>query len=188
MADALAKYYETRAFLKKTGPSPETMLVMNLCEQIHKNIFNYGIDGYEMLRKNRRIKRSVLEMIFHTNIMLPGLVSGIGGEGCRAGVVHAVANGLTRLSDKYDFLHGELVAYGILIQLMLENDKKELKKVKGFFKKLGLPISSKNMGLNIVNPEILKNVCDWTLSKNETMGNFWRHVSRKELCEVLTSV
>jgi len=188
MADALAKYYETRAFLKKTESSPETMLVMDLCERICKNIFNYGIDGYKMLEKTNRIKRSVLEMIFHTNIMLPGLVSGIGGEGCRAGVVHAVANGLTRLSDKQDFLHGELVAYGILVQLTLENDRKELKKIKSFFKKLRLPVSSKDMGLDITSPEVLKNICDWTLGKNETMGNFFRYVSRRELCKVLTSV
>jgi glycerol dehydrogenase len=188
MADALAKYYETRAFLKKTEPSPETMLVMDLCGRIYENIFCYGIDGYEMLRKNRRMKRSVLETIFHTNIMLPGLISGIGGEGCRAGVVHAVANGLTRLSNNHGFLHGELVAYGILVQLMLENDRKELKKIKGFFKKLGLPVSSKDMGLDIASSGMLKNVCNWTLSKKETMGNFWRPVSRKELCEVLTSV
>ena len=188
MSDALAKYYETREFLRKTEPFPETMLVMDLCERIYENIFNYGIDGYEILKKTTRTKRSVLETIFHTNIMLPGLVSGIGGEGCRAGVVHAVANGLTRLSDKQGFLHGELVAYGILVQLMLEGNKKELKKIKGLFKKLGLPVSSKDMGLDIASSEILKNVCNWTLSKKETMGNFWRPVSRKELCKVLTSV
>jgi len=188
IADALAKYYETRAFLKKTEPSPETMPVMDLCERIYENIFCYGIDGYGMLKKTSRIKRSVCETLFHTNIMLPGLVSGIGGEGCRAGVVHAVANGLTRLPDKQGFLHGELVAYGILVQLMLENDRKELKKVKEFFKKLGLPVSSKDMGLDTASSEILKNICDWTLGKNETMGNFFRHVSRKELCETLISV
>ena len=49
-----------------------------------------------------------------------GVIGGIGGANCRTVAAHAVHNGLTHLTEAHDILHGEKVAYGILVQLRLE--------------------------------------------------------------------
>ena len=38
-------------------------------------------------------------------------------------------------------LHGELVSYGVLVQLMLDNNIPELKKLINFYKRIKLPTS-----------------------------------------------
>ena len=49
-----------------------------------------------------------------------GLIGGIGGAKCRTAAAHAIHNGLTQLDFSNKALHGEIVGFGILVQLHLE--------------------------------------------------------------------
>lgn len=53
-------------------------------------------------------------------IVLPGLIGGLAGEGNKLAAAHAVHNALTRLPGHHGALHGELVAFGILVQAALD--------------------------------------------------------------------
>lgn len=48
------------------------------------------------------------------------LLSGLGFESAGLAVAHSVHNGLTMLGPTHDFLHGEKVAFGLLVQLAVE--------------------------------------------------------------------
>ncbi len=52
-------------------------------------------------------------------IVLPGLIGGLAGEGNKLAAAHAVHNAFTLLPDHHRSLHGELVAFGVLVQLAL---------------------------------------------------------------------
>ncbi|TVR94865.1 MAG: iron-containing alcohol dehydrogenase [Trueperaceae bacterium] len=52
-------------------------------------------------------------------IVLPALIAGLAGEGNKLAAAHAVHNALTLLPGHHDSLHGELVAFGVLVQLAL---------------------------------------------------------------------
>jgi glycerol dehydrogenase len=54
-----------------------------------------------------------------TVIVLPGLIAGLAGEGNKLAAAHAVHNAFTLLSDHQGSLHGELVAFGVLVQAAL---------------------------------------------------------------------
>jgi len=78
-------------------------------------------------------------------------------------VPHALLYGLTVLPQVHQNLHGEMVAFGTLVQLCLEKNEKELKVLLPFFSRLGLPITLKDLGLsNVEDPlywEGLKRTC-----------------------------
>lgn len=48
------------------------------------------------------------------------LLSGLGFESAGLAVAHSVHNGLTMLGPTHEFLHGEKVAFGLLVQLAVE--------------------------------------------------------------------
>jgi glycerol dehydrogenase len=82
------------------------------------------------------------------------VIGGLGGAQCRTVAAHAVHNGLTHLLQSHGTLHGEKVAYGILVQLRLEElvqnnrlaatARQQLLK---FYAEIGLPQSLADLGL-----------------------------------------
>lgn len=86
----------------------------------------------------------------------------MGGAQCRTVAAHAVHNGLTHIPASHHALHGEKVAYGILVQLRLEemllgnqlaaSARQQLLK---FYTEIGLPASLGDLGLgNITLAEL----------------------------------
>ena len=60
----------------------------------------------------------------------------------RLGAAHAVHNGLTAIPDAHHLYHGEKVAYGTLVQLVLENAPlEEIETVMALCHAVGLPIT-----------------------------------------------
>ena len=63
-------------------------------------------------------------------------------------LAHAMYNGLTKIkSIAENLFHGEIVAYGILLLLTLDNKIEDRDKVFDFNKSLGLPTSIKDIGI-----------------------------------------
>lgn len=92
--------------------------------------------------------------VVDATVLLAGVIGGLGGAQCRTVAAHAVHNGLTHLSACHGMLHGEKVAYGILVQLRLEEivqgnqlaatARQQLLK---FYSDIGLPQSLSDLGL-----------------------------------------
>jgi glycerol dehydrogenase-like iron-containing ADH family enzyme len=92
--------------------------------------------------------------VVDATVLMAGVTGGIGGAQCRTVAAHAVHNGLTQLPASHDMLHGEKVAYGILVQLRLE----EMLQGSGlataarqqliqFYSAIGLPQTLADLGL-----------------------------------------
>ncbi|MFC1566923.1 iron-containing alcohol dehydrogenase [bacterium] len=184
MADSLAKYYESMAFSQGRSDSSFVNMALKTTKIIYNNIFNLGFKAYED-NKQKYISHEFKEIV-RTNIMLAGLVGGIGGEGCRACASHSINNAFTRLVDTKKFLHGEMVGYGNLVQLALDHKLKEIIKLKQFYKKLNLPYSFKffNIAPTKHQKEI---VLKHALSKKETLKNMPKKISKQELAKIIFS-
>lgn len=92
--------------------------------------------------------------IVDATVLLAGVVGGIGGAQCRTVAAHAVHNGLTQLPASRAALHGEKVAYGILVQLRLEEMAGQAalaatarQQLVAFYQTVGLPTSLADLGL-----------------------------------------
>ena len=61
---------------------------------------------------------------------------------------------LEEIKEKH--LHGEVVSYGVLVQLMLDNDMDEFNKVYEFNKELNLPLCLNDIDISLDHPNLDK--------------------------------
>jgi glycerol dehydrogenase len=148
MADALATCYETRTCFhnpqaRSIVGARITLAAVTIAEVCAKTVFDYGLEAAAAVR--HREVNEALERVVEANTLL----SGVGFESGGLAAAHAVAGGLTELLTVHEnFLHGEMVAIGLLSHLMLEGDLDEAKRVARFMVKLGLPVHLGHLALD----------------------------------------
>ena len=139
MGDALATRYEARTCYRNPAgraviggrPTIAAQAIAELCAQ---TVFDDGVAAAEA--NYRGETNSALERVIEANTLL----SGIGFESGGVTAAHAVAMGFTRLPvARADYLHGEMVAMGLLTQLALEQTVGECEQVARFCAEIGLP-------------------------------------------------
>jgi len=140
MGDALSTYFEARANAASNhdnfagGKSTNTSLALaKLCFEILIR------DGLKAKRSaENRICSIELENIIEANIYL----SGVGFESNGIACAHSVYNAFTKLPSCHHMYHGELVAFGTIVQLVLEKRAEaEIEEVLRFCISVGLPVS-----------------------------------------------
>ncbi|HSN67110.1 MAG TPA: iron-containing alcohol dehydrogenase, partial [Fusibacter sp.] len=88
-------------------------------------------------------------------------LSGLGFESGGLAAAHAVHDGLTLLEGTHNYYHGEKVAFGTLVQLVLENSsKEEVNEVLEFCHSIGLPVCLADIGVDHLSEEELYAVAE----------------------------
>ncbi len=150
IGDALAKWYEASI---SSGASNQTMIIaaVQQARVLRDILFQKSVEALE--DPGGDAWREVVD----ASVLLAGVIGGLGGAQCRTVAAHAVHNGLTHLLDCHDILHGEKVAFGILVQLRLEEicQGSQLAvtarhQLIQFYKRLGLPTSLEDINLDNV--------------------------------------
>ena len=101
------------------------------------------------------INDEALERVVEANTLL----SGIGFESGGLAGAHAVAQSYTEIPQiQANYLHGEMVAMGLLVQLSLEERQLECEKVATFFSQVGLPVNLLQLGLEVEIEQALDGV------------------------------
>jgi len=92
----------------------------------------------------RKLVTEAVELVVEANIYLSGLGVECGG----LSAAHALTRGFSVIEEMHGVLHGEEVAFGLLIQLVLENRSREfLDDFIGFYRSIGLPCTFRELGL-----------------------------------------
>lgn len=157
IGDAIAKWYEASV---SSGHSDRTLVIAAVQEaRILRDILLQK-SAEAIANPHSDVWREVVD----ATVCLAGVIGGIGGAQCRTVAAHAVHNGLTHLPQTHHTLHGEKVAYGILVQLRLEEfqgnqlaatARHQLLK---FYSEIGLPQSLADLGLADVTLRELEKV------------------------------
>jgi len=136
----------------------------------------------------------VWQEIVDATVLLPGVIGGLGGANCRTVAAHAIHNGLTHLRETHDSLHGEKVAYGILVQLRLEEmvQANQLaasarQQLLEFYAQIGLPKSLEDLGLENVTLAQLRQVADMACTPNSDIHRLPFRVVPMELVAAMVS-
>ncbi|WP_067839680.1 iron-containing alcohol dehydrogenase family protein [Amphibacillus sediminis] len=146
IGDTIAKWYEADVLarqLEDKGIAIEISLhAAKLCRDV------LLMQGAEALndQQHRRVSPAFLRVI-ETIIMAGGMVGGFGDRYGRIAGAHSIHNGLTALSETHRHLHGNKVAYGILVQLVLEDRLDEVNTLLPYYRQLKLPTSLKELGV-----------------------------------------
>ncbi|MFV0380061.1 MAG: glycerol dehydrogenase [Anaerorhabdus sp.] len=169
IGDALSTYFEARACsvsnskaMAKGHSTNAALMLAKLCYEI---ITRDGLAAVASCKQN--VVTKALENVVEANTYL----SGIGFESGGLAACHSVHNGLTVIEKLHNMYHGEKVAYGVLVQLMLENSLEEFKKITEFNRSIGLPVSLKDLGVGDIDDELLFEAATLACAETETIHN-----------------
>ncbi|WP_416673396.1 iron-containing alcohol dehydrogenase family protein [Egbenema bharatensis] len=147
IGDALAKWYEASI---SSGHSEQSLIVAAVQQARVLRDLLFQKSTAALQSPGSQVWRDVVD----ASVLMAGVIGGLGGAQCRTVAAHAVHNGLTHLLQSHHTLHGEKVAYGILVQLRLEEmiqgnllattARQQLLK---FYEEIGLPQSLADLGL-----------------------------------------
>lgn len=170
MGDALATYFEARACHRSDAGNcvggKSTMAAMALAELCYDTLLTDGVNAMLAVREN--VCTKAVENVIEANTYL----SGIGFESGGLAGAHAIHNGLTAIEETHQLYHGEKVAFGTLVQLVLENaPDEEVGEVIDFCIEVGLPVTLEELGIKEVKPEQIMEVAKLAASDNDTLGN-----------------
>lgn len=180
MGDALSTYFETRATAAAYAnvnaglpcgaregdcpPAKGTLAAMALATLCYQTLLRDGVKAKAACDCN--VVTTALENIIETNILL----SGLGFESGGLAAAHAIHDGLTILAGTHKYFHGEKVAFGTLVQLMLENaPTAEIDEVLDFCLSVGLPICLADIGVDAITREELLAVAEKTCIPEESV-------------------
>lgn len=152
IGDTLAKWYEADVQMSLIDNKPVPLQISYYAAKQCKDLLlEHSIEAIEAVRKGK-INDHFIKVV-ETIIVLGGMVGGFGDHYGRVAGAHAIHNGLTILEETHHALHGEKVAYGILVQLVLEDKWEEIHQLIPFYRELGLPTSLKELGVQHVTEE-----------------------------------
>lgn len=149
IGDTLAKWFEIRVRIeqiqedKRSFPLEQSFYFARICyEQIKK----YAVAAVESAKKHQ-VSHAV-QQIIDTIFIASGEVGGLADRFGRSVGAHAFFNASTFFPATKTILHGTSVAYGILVQLMIEQKKNEIDQLFELYKQINLPYTLESLNLS----------------------------------------
>ncbi|MCC0176926.1 iron-containing alcohol dehydrogenase family protein [Waterburya agarophytonicola K14] len=187
IGDAIAKWYEASV---SSGESTATLLISAVQQAriLRDILFQKSAIALKHPQSNEWSE------VVDATVLLAGVIGGVGGADCRTVAAHAVHNGLTHLLEAHDVFHGEKVAYGILVQLRLEemiqgnklaaSSRKQLLK---FYTEIGLPKTLEDLGLADVSLARLRHAAAIATQPKSDLHRLPFAVSAEQLMAAMVS-
>lgn len=182
MGDALGTYFEARACQKTNSPSLEnggiTKSAMALCQLCYETLLE---DGYKAkLAAEKGILTPAVDAIIEANTYL----SGVGADNGGLAVSHSVYNGFTALKECENTMHGNLVAFGTIAQLLIEDaPMDEIEEVIMFCLSVGLPVTLEQVG--VTDAERVHIAAEKACAPGESIHNMLGDVTPEQLFNAL---
>jgi glycerol dehydrogenase len=187
IGDALAKWYEASV---SSGHSDATLTIAAVQQArvlrdilLQKSLSALNNPGSQEWRE-----------VVDASVLLAGVIGGLGGANCRTVAAHAVHNGLTHIPAAHQAIHGEKVAYGILVQLRLEeiiqNNQLALtarQQLLQFYEQIGLPKSLEDLGLKDVSLSELRQAAEISCNPNSDIHRLPFSVFPEQLMAAMVS-
>ncbi len=148
MGDAMSTYYEARTCFRNpegrnmigTRPTAAAVAIAELGARL---LFEHGVKALEAI--SRLEINEAVENIVETNTLL----SGMGFESGGLAAAHGVAQVMPMIPFIHkNYLHGEMVAMGLLMHLCLEGEMDEARRIAAFFAEIGLPVHLGQLSLS----------------------------------------
>lgn len=186
IGDAIAKWYEASV---SSGNSQQTLIIAAVQQaRVLRDI---------LLQNSATALQSpgteIWQEVVDATVLLAGVIGGLGGAQCRTVAAHAVHNGLTHISG-HNSIHGEKVAYGILVQLRLEemiqgnqlaaSARQQLLK---FYAEIGLPQKLADLGLGNITLGELQTAAEISLEPNSDIHRLPFKVALEQLMAAMVS-
>ena len=168
MGDALSTYPECRANLRSSSPNyvnsgyRQTIAGLAVSKACHETILSKGVNAKKAAELG--LCTQDVEDVIEANTLLSGL--GVQNTSCAG--AHSIAEGITVLPPCARLLHGEVVAFGVLVQLIVEGaPAEELDQLYDFYNQVGLPTTFADLDIPDATGEDIMQVA------RESMKSYW---------------
>lgn len=181
MGDALGTFFEGRASIRTESASLEgtgiTRAGQALAKLCYDTLRAYGKQAVEACKVHA--VTPALEAIVEANVYL----SGVGADNVNCAAAHSFYNGVTALGIAHAD-HGCCVAFGTLVQLVLEGaTKEEFDEVQNFCLEVGLPVTLSEIG--VTTKEQIASIAEHACVPGETIHNLAGDVQPIELYDAI---
>ncbi|MBA3856908.1 MAG: glycerol dehydrogenase [Cyanobacteria bacterium PR.3.49] len=170
MGDALATWFEAKTVIEARRANQvggaTTISAQALAKLCYETLLADGRAALTAV-ENATVTPA-LERIVEANTLL----SGLGFESGGLAIAHSVHNGLTTVAETHSFMHGEKVAFGLLVQLVAEGKPQSLiDEVLDFSHSVSLPITIAEVGLKNISPSVAMQIAQRSVAEGETAHN-----------------
>lgn len=187
IGDAIAKWYEASV---SSGHSQQTLIISAVQQARVLRDLLFQKAAIALQEPGGETWQEVVD----ATVLMAGVIGGLGGAQCRTVAAHAVHNGLTHLLASHGTLHGEKVAYGILVQLRLEEivldnqlaatARQQLLK---FYSEIGLPQTLYDLGLGAISIADLQQAADIACANSSDIHHLPFTVEPSQLMAAMVS-
>ncbi len=146
IGDTMGKFFESRFSARGEMLEHKNALGVTIAEMCYEPMKHHAVKALNDC-KEKRDSEDVREICL-ANIVSTGLVSLCVDEPYNGALAHSVYYGLTALPHFEErFLHGNVVAYGILIQLLVDKKPELARELKALLTDLGIDTTLSQMGV-----------------------------------------
>jgi glycerol dehydrogenase len=187
IGDAIAKWYEASM---SSGHSQQALTIAAVQQARVLRDLLFQSSSMALAEPGGEAWQQVVD----ATVLLAGVIGGLGGAQCRTVAAHAVHNGLTHLLASHGTFHGEKVAYGILVQLRLEEivqgsqlaatARQQLLK---FYGEIGLPRDLVELGLINCSIADLQQAADLACAPNSDIHRLPFRVEPSQVMAAMVS-
>jgi glycerol dehydrogenase len=170
MGDALSTKFEaemcalTHAKNFFNGENSQSALI--LAQSCYDVIRQYGLEAKRSVEEKK--VTDALEKVVEANIFM----SGIGFESGGLAAAHAIHAGFTLIPEMANSFHGEKVAFGLLVQFVMEKRGNPfIEDMLEFYRSLGLPSTLEALGVKEITSQKLKRIAQRACMPNTYMHN-----------------
>jgi len=189
IADALAKWYES-SITSSTIEDGLVQQAIQISRVLRDQLLIDGEKAFKSQFENYPSWQNTVEACGLT----AGLVGGLGGEKCRTAAAHAIHNAITQIITPNEFLHGEIVGVGLLLQLKLEEMKnnnklanQSIKQLMVLMKELNLPTTIAQLGINVFENNNLEEIADFTCRDKSEIHFLPFEINKQDIIEVISN-
>lgn len=184
MGDGLATWYEARACAASGAQNfhggDVSQVGMTLARLCRDTILEFGETAFQDVSRNEATE--AVERVIEANTFL----SGVGFENTGVAGAHALDGALTRFRSDHESQHGERVAVGILMQLLLAEDQAEVDLLRVFYGKVGLPVSLSDLGLEGLTDQQIEQLAGLVLRDGSPIRNLPFDLSPSQVAGALS--
>lgn len=162
MGDTMGKFFECHFAARGDHLDHSSALGREISNLCYGPLLEHGVQALVDCRRHE--PSFALQQAVLANIVSTGMVSLMVLDDYNCAIAHSVYYGLVLLpgfEEKY--LHGDVVAYGVLVQLAVDKDWDRMREVKGFMKELGIPSTLREMEVPL-DREYLRDVLRETVT------------------------
>ena len=148
MGDTIGKYFECHFAARGDQLAHSSALGREISNLCYRPLLVHGVQALNDCMEGKATYE--LEQTVLANIISTGLVSLMVLDDYNCAIAHSVYYGLVLLPGfEETFLHGDVVAYGVLVQLAVDGQAEEMQRLKSFLTELGIPTTLGEMGVKL---------------------------------------